>query len=96
MSDRLRELAERQFWLRERCDAQRAAVAAEVARMEARVARVDRMAGLARGALLHPLVLVGGAVALLTIGRLGGLRLIGRLFALSTTARRLFRLIRSF
>ena len=43
----------------------------------------------ARTTLLHPVVIGGGIVALLTVGRLRGMRLIGRLYLLSTAARRL-------
>ncbi len=53
-------------------------------------------AGLARSALLHPAVIVGGIVALLTIGRLRGMRLVGRLYLLSTAARRLVQIVRVF
>jgi hypothetical protein len=50
--------------------------------------------GLARSALLHPAVIAGGIVALLTIGRLRGMRLIGRLYLLTTAARRLIQVVR--
>ena len=66
----------------------------EVAAIEARFGAVDRMAGLARSALLHPAVIAGGIVALLTIGRLRGMRLIGRLYLLTTAARRLIQVVR--
>jgi len=94
MSDRLTELAERQLRLQQRCAAERASIAREVASIEARFAAVDRMAGLARSTLLHPAVIGAGIVALVTIGRLRGMRLIGRLFLLSTAARRLLQLVR--
>ena len=52
--------------------------------------------GLARTTLLHPVVIVGGIVALLTIGRSRGMRLVGRLYLLSTAARRLVQTVRLF
>ena len=94
MSDRVKELAERERLLQARCAAQRANIAYEVAAIEARFGAVDRMAGLARSALLHPAVIAGGIVALLTIGRLRGMRLIGRLYLLTTAARRLIQVVR--
>ncbi len=94
MSDRVKELAERERRLQARCAAQRANIAHEVAAIEARFGAVDRMAGLARSALLHPAVIAGGIVALLTIGRLRGMRLIGRLYLLTTAARRLIQVVR--
>jgi hypothetical protein len=94
MSDRRKELVERQALLQQRCEGQRASIAHEVASIEARFAAVDRMAGLARSTLLHPVVVGAGIVALLTIGRLRGVRLIGRLFLLTTAARRLLQVVR--
>jgi hypothetical protein len=95
MSDRVEELAERERSLQARCAAQRASVAYDVAAIEARFEGVDRMAGLARSALLNPVVIAGGIVALLTIGRVRGMRLVGRLYLLSTAARRLIQLVRA-
>jgi hypothetical protein len=96
MSNRVRQLAERQAQLQERCAAQRALIADEVAAIEARFARVDRIAGAVRAVLLHPVVIVGGVVALLTIGRSGGMRVVGRLYLLSTAVRRLLQTVRTF
>ena len=87
---------ERQAQLQERCAAQRARVASEVASIEGRFTGVDRWAGLAQSTLLHPAVITGGLVALLAIGRTRGLRLVGRLYLLTTTARRLIRTVRMF
>jgi hypothetical protein len=95
MSGRVKELAERERRLQERCAAQRASVAREMTAIEARFEAVDRMAGLARNALLHPAVIAGGVVALLTIGRLRGMRLVGRLYLLTTAARRLMQVVRT-
>lgn len=95
MSHRVNELAERQRRLQARCAAQRATVADEVAGIEARFASVDRMAGLARSTLLHPAVIGGGIVVLLTIGRLRGMRLVGRVYLLATAARRLMQVVRA-
>jgi hypothetical protein len=95
MSGRVRELAQRERSLQERCAAQRASIAQEINAIEARFVSVDRMAGLARSAVLHPAVIAGGIVALLTIGRLRGMRLIGRLYLLATAGRRLMQVVRA-
>ena len=68
----------------------------QLAEKEARFARVDRIARIARTTLLHPVVIVGGVVALLTIGRSRGMRLVGRLYVLSTAVRRLMQTVRVF
>ena len=94
MSDRVKQLAEREAQLQQRCAAQRASLARELASIEARFERADRIAGFARTTLLHPAVIVGGVVALLAIGRSRGMRLVGRLYLLSTAARRLVQTIR--
>ncbi len=96
MSARVTQLAEREALLRERCAAQRASIAQEIASIEARFERVDRIARAARATLLHPLVIVGGIVALFTIGRSRGLRLIGRVYVLTTAVRRLVQAVRVF
>ena len=93
MSHRVKELAERQRRLQERSAAQRASIADEVAAIETRFAAVDRIAGLARSTLLHPAVIAGGIVALLTIGRMRGIRLVGRVYLLATAARRLMQVV---
>ncbi len=95
MSDRVQELAERELRLQARCAAQRASIGREVADIEARFGTVDRMAGLARSAVLHPAVIAGGIVALLTIGRVRGMRLVGRMFLLATATRRLMQVVRA-
>lgn len=95
MSNRVKELAERERRLQDRCAAQRAVIAHELAVLEARFGAVDRMAGIARSALLHPAVIAGGIVALLAIGRLRGMRLVGRLYLLSSAARRLIQVVRT-
>jgi hypothetical protein len=94
VSDRVKQLAEREAQLQQRCAAQRASIAHELASIEARFARADRIAGFARATLLHPAVIVGGIVALLAIGRSRGMRLVGRLYLLSKAARRLLQTIR--
>jgi hypothetical protein len=95
MSARVKHLAERERSLQERCAAQRAGIAREVAAIEGRFASLDRMAGLARNTLLHPAVIGGGIIVLLTIGRLRGMRLVGRLYLLATAARRLTQVIKA-
>jgi hypothetical protein len=94
MSDRMRELAERQAELQLRCEMQRALVASEVAALEQRFEAVDRASRLARRVLLHPAVIIAGIVALLTIGRVGGFRLLGRAVLLGAAARRLLLTVR--
>jgi hypothetical protein len=89
MSARVRELTEKQEVLQRRCAAQRASVAREVAGIEARFAGLDRAAGFAQSALLHPAVIGAGMLALLMLGRARGVRLLGRALLLSMAARRL-------
>ena len=96
MSERVKQLAEREARLQERCAAERASIAHELASIEARFERVDNIARVARTTLLHPLVIVGGVVAWLTIGRSRGMRLVGRLYVLSTAVRRLVQTVRVF
>jgi hypothetical protein len=96
VSERVKELARREADLRARCAAQRVAVADEIANIEARFERIDRALRVARKALLHPAVIVGTVVALFTIGRSGGMKLVGKLYVLSTAARRLVQTIRVF
>ena len=82
--------------LRQRCSAQRASIASEVANIEGRFARIDRAFTAVRGMLLHPAVIVGGIVALLTIRRSRGMRLIGRVYLLTRAVRRLVQTARLF
>lgn len=96
MSHRVKELAEREARLQQRCAAQRAIVAQEIASIGARFERIDSIARVARATLLHPAVIVGGVVVLFTIGRSRGMRLVGRLWVLSTAVRRLVQTIRVF
>jgi hypothetical protein len=96
VSSRVEELKLRELRLQERCEAQRASIAREVAGIESRFARIDRAAGIARNVLLHPAVIAGGIVALVTIGKLRGMRLVGRLFLLATAGRRLMQTVRMF
>ena len=90
MSDRVRELAERQASLEWRCAEQRATVAREVAAIEERFRSTDRVAGLAR-VLLRPPVLVAAAATLLVAGRVRALRILGRALLFAAAARRLLR-----
>ncbi len=96
MSGRVKQLAEREAMLQQRCAAQRASIALEVENIEARFARIDRAVTAVRGVLLHPAVIVGGIVALLTIRRSRGMRLIGRLYLLTRAVRRLVHTARLF
>ena len=80
--------------LQERCAAQRANIAHEVAAHRGAV-RCRRSHGRARAQRAAASgVIAGGIVALLTIGRLRGMRLIGRLYLLTTAARRLIQVVR--
>ncbi|HEY3519044.1 MAG TPA: YqjK family protein [Gammaproteobacteria bacterium] len=96
MSARVKQLAEREAMLQARCAAQRASIAREVANVEGRFARIDRLVSVARDTLLHPVVIVGGIVALLTIRRSKGMRLIGRMYLLTRAVRRLLQTARVF
>src|SRR5678815_3306927 len=96
MSARVKQLAEREALLRQRCSAQRASIGREVASIEARFARIDRLVSVARDTLLHPVVIVGGIVALLTIRRSRGMRLIGRVYLLTRAVRRPLQTARVF
>lgn len=96
MSDRVRQLAQRQAELQARCAAQRALIADEVAAIEMRFSRFDRIARVTRATLLHPAVIAGGVIALLTVGRARGMRLVGRLLVLSTAVRRLVQTVKLF
>jgi hypothetical protein len=96
VSARVSQLLEREKQLQARCDAQRTSITREIDGIEERVARFDRVAGMARNAVLHPAVIAGGIVVLLTIGKLRGMRLVGRVFLLATAARRLVRTVRMF
>ena len=95
MSGRVNELAERERRLQERCAAQRASIAREITSDRSAVRCRRSCGGIARSALLHPAVIAGGIVALLTIGRLRGMRLVGRLYLLTTAARRLMQVVRT-
>jgi hypothetical protein len=97
MSDRARELAERNATLRLRCAVQRRTVASEVSAIETRLQAVDRAVILVRDTVLHPAVLAIGGIALILIGRArgaGALRLISRGLLLAAAARRLLRLVK--
>ena len=96
MSTRVKQLAEREAMLRQRCATQRASIAQEIASIEARFERVDHIARVARTTLLHPAVIVSAIIALVTIRRSRGLHLIGRLYVLTTAVRRLVQTVRIF
>ena len=95
MSDRLRELEQRQAELKRRSAEQRQSVAHEVGALHARFGAVDRVAAVARSTLLNPAAIAVGVVVLLTVGRVRGLRLIGRALLLSAAARRLVQALKS-
>ena len=96
MSDRVRELAERQAVLQLRCAFQRRAVADEVRSIEARFDSVDRVVGLTRGILRNPVVSGGGIIALLMLGRMRGLRLLGNVVLLAMGMRQSLQAFRRF
>jgi hypothetical protein len=95
MTERARELAERNAALRARCGLQRDAMADEVDGIVARFAAIDRVAAVTRNVLLHPAVIAAGAIALLAFGRARGLRLVVRVVLLANAARRLVRTART-
>jgi len=96
VSARVRELAEKQARLQRRCAEQRANIGNEINGIEGRFRLLDRAAGLAQSALLHPVVIGAGLVALFTFGRVRGLRLLGRALLLGIAARRLIQAAKSF
>jgi hypothetical protein len=91
MSDRVRELAERESALRLRCAAQRNAIAREVASVETRLATVDRVARTARKIATHPAAIGAGMLVVILLGRARTFRLLGHGLLLANAARRLLR-----
>ena len=94
MSTRTVDLTRRDAALRLRCAVQRSEMARQVNDIEARLQSVDRVVTTARGFLLRPAVIAGGAVLLMLLGRARTFRVLGRGLLLLATARRLARLIR--
>jgi YqjK-like protein len=94
MSERTRELAEREAELKLRCAAQRRAFGRDVRGLETRLQSVDRAASIARSTLLHPVVIVGGVAGLLMLGRARVFHLIGRGLVLAAAARRVLRIVK--
>jgi hypothetical protein len=94
MSERVRELVERQTRLQLRCAVQRREIAREVNAVEARLYTVDRVAAVTRRLALHPAAVIAGVVALLLIGRATGFGKIGRGLLLASAGRRLWRIAR--
>jgi hypothetical protein len=97
VSQRARELAERNAKLRLRCAVQRRAVADEVAGIERRLDSVDRAVVMVRGTLFHPAALAAGIGALILIGRRRGagiVRIVSRGLLLAAASRRLLRLVK--
>ncbi len=90
MNDRVRELAERQASLQQRCAEQRAGFAREGAAIQARFRSADRVAELARN-LLNPVLVLAAVATVLVVGRVKGLRIIGRALLFAAAARRLLR-----
>jgi len=91
MSDRLAELTARREALQARCSLQRDDVQTLYAGIERRVARVDRVIGVARS--LTPLVAVGGVVVALAMGPRRALLLVRRGLTIAlyaVQARRMF------
>jgi hypothetical protein len=92
MSERVRELADRERALRLHCAAQRNAIAREVTGLETRLATVDRVAVATRRVLTHPAAIGGGLLVLILLGRARTFRLLGQGLLLANAARRLLRL----
>ena len=95
MTERARELARRNDALKVRCAFQRRAIGEEVEGIVTRFGPIDRAVVLTRHALLHPAVIVAGAITLLAFGRARGLRLAVRIVLLANAARRLVRTART-
>jgi hypothetical protein len=95
MTQRVRELAERETALQLRCAAQRRAVGREVDDIETRLRTVDRIAGATSRAIRNPAVLALAGVGLFALGRVRALRLLGRAWLLVSAARRVLRASRA-
>jgi hypothetical protein len=91
MSDRVKELADRESALRLRCVAQRNAIRREVASVETRLATVDRVAVTARRIVTHPAAIGAGMLVVILLGRARTFRFIGQGLLLANAARRLLR-----
>jgi YqjK-like protein len=91
MSDRVKELADRESMLRLRCAAQRSAIAREVASVETRLATVDRVATTVRRIVTHPAAIGAGMLVVILLGRARTFRLLGQGLLLANAARRLMR-----
>jgi hypothetical protein len=87
VSDRIRELADREASLQLRSAMQRREIAREVNAVESRLKTVDRVVGIARG--------VAAVVGIALIGRATGFRFLGRGLLLATAARRALRVVRT-
>lgn len=88
MTDRIRELGEREAELQLRCALQRRELAKEVSIVEHRLSSVDRVAQVTRSVVLNPVVVVAGIVGLIVLGRSGSYRLLSRGVLLAAAARR--------
>ncbi len=94
MSERVRELVDKQTTLQLRAAVQRREIAREVDVVEARLRSVDRVAAMARKVALNPAAIAAGVIALVLIGRATGFRFVGRGLLLATAARRIWRVSR--
>jgi hypothetical protein len=87
-------LKQREAALRLRCAVQRGELARQVSELQSGLQPIDDMVATARGFLRRPVVIVGGAAALLLLGRTRAVRILrGGLVALAT-ARQLRILLR--
>ena len=93
MSDRIRELAEREATLQLRSAVQRREISREVDAVEGRLKSVDRAVNMTRGIVLNPVVVVAAVIGVVLIGRATGFRFVGRGLLLAAAARRALRVV---
>lgn len=94
MSDRIRELADREAELQLRVAVQRRELSKEVGLVERRLSSVDRVVSVTRSVVLNPVVVVAGIIGLIVLGRSNSYRLFSRGILLATAARRGYHLAR--
>jgi len=93
MNVRARQLEEKRRDLQQRCELQRHQVAQLTASIETRLASVDRVVGVTLNIVSRPLLVLGGIVGLVLIGRWRLLRWAGHGAMLIATARKVQQLL---
>jgi hypothetical protein len=94
VTNRIRELGDREAELQLRCAVQRRELAKDVSIVERRLSSVDRVARVTRSVVLNPVVAIAGIVGLILLGRSGGYKLFSRGILLAAAARRGYHLAR--